>query len=75
MKDTDNPLSIQISGTHYKSLKIQPVEYITLNNIPFIEGSVIKYVTRHRDKNGEADIDKAIHFLQLLKQLEYGKKE
>lgn len=67
-------LKDQIGGEHYKNKKIQPVEYIHANNIPFIEGSVIKYVTRHREKNGREDLEKAIHYLQLLVQLEYGGK-
>lgn len=71
MKKT-TPLSTQVGGGHYKDLKIQPVEYIHANGLPFIEGCVVKYVTRHRSKNGKADIEKAIHFLQILLELEYG---
>jgi hypothetical protein len=67
-------LKEQIGGEHYKSLSIQPIEFITANNIPFIEGNVIKYVCRHKQKNGIQDIDKAIHYLNLLKELEYGVK-
>jgi hypothetical protein len=64
-------LKKQIGGKHYKSLKIQPVEFIVANNIPYIEGCVIKYVCRHRDKNKKEDILKAIHYLNLLIELEY----
>lgn len=71
MKKT-TPLATQVGGGHYKDLKIQPVEYIHANSLPFIEGCVVKYVTRHRAKNGKADIEKAIHFLQILLELEYG---
>ena len=63
-------LSTQVSGDHYKSLTIQPIEYIHANSIPFAEGSVIKYVTRWRDKGGLADLEKAKHFLELLIELE-----
>lgn len=63
-------LNEQIAGNHYKKLKIQPIEYIHANGIPFAEGSVIKYVTRWRDKNGIADLKKARHFLDLLIELE-----
>lgn len=63
-------LSTQVSGDHYKSLEIQPIEYIHANSIPFAEGSVIKYVTRWRDKGGLADLEKAKHFLELLIELE-----
>lgn len=59
-------LDKQEGGDHYKKLKIQPVEYIVANEIPFREGSVIKYVTRWKDKGGFADIRKAIHFLEMI---------
>ncbi len=61
----------QIGGDHYKSLKIQPIEYIDANNMPYLEGNVVKYVTRHASKNGVQDIDKAIHYLELIKQMRY----
>ncbi|KOX62985.1 MULTISPECIES: DUF3310 domain-containing protein [Pseudomonas] len=63
-------LERQVSGEHYKSLKIQPIEFIHANGIPFAEGSVIKYVTRWRDKGGLADLEKAKHFLEILIELE-----
>lgn len=66
----NNPLDIQIAGDHYKKLKIQPVEYIHANKIPFMEGSAIKYLTRWRDKGGVADLEKAKHFIDLLIELE-----
>ena len=59
-------LNEQVGGTHYKKMKIQPIEYIMANNIPFVEGSVIKYVSRWRDKNGVEDLRKARHFLDIL---------
>ena len=71
MCDSNNPLDSQIGGDHYK-LPIQPVTFIHANGIPFIEGNVIKYVVRHRQKNGKQDLLKAIHYLQLLIELEYG---
>ena len=74
--NTDNAgaLSVQEGGNHYKDLAIQPVEYIHRNKIPFIEGSVIKYVTRWRQKGGLEDVKKARHFLDLLLQLEEGER-
>jgi len=63
-------LDHQEGGTHYAKLKIQPIEYIHANGLGFAEGSVIKYVTRWRDKNGIADLKKARHFLDLLIELE-----
>lgn len=65
----------QVGGDHYKSLKIQPTEFIHANNIPFIEGNIIKYVIRHRSKNGIEDLKKAKHYIDLLIQFEYESKE
>lgn len=56
---------MQVGGQHYL-LEIQPIDFIVKNNIPFREGNVIKYVTRHREKNGKQDIEKAIHYLQMI---------
>lgn len=63
-------LDTQEGGNHYKSLKIQPVEYIHANGIGYFEGCVIKYVTRWRSKNGIEDLRKAQHFIDLLIELE-----
>lgn len=63
-------LKHQEGGDHYKDLKIQPVEYIFANNIPFCEGNAIKYLTRWRSKGGVEDLKKAKHFIDLLTELE-----
>lgn len=63
-------LNVQVAGDHYKGLKIQPIEYIHANGIPFAEGSVIKYVSRWRAKGGIKDLEKAKHFIELLIELE-----
>jgi hypothetical protein len=67
---SNTALDKQVSGDHYKKLKIQPVEYIHANNIPFLEGNVIKYVTRWKDKAGIPDLEKAKHCIELLIELE-----
>jgi hypothetical protein len=61
----------QIGGGHYSKFKIQPTEFIYANNVPFIEGNIIKYVMRHKDKNGIEDLKKAKHYIDLLIQFEY----
>ena len=63
-------MTSQIGGSHYKSMVIQPVEYIHKNNIGFIEGAVIKYVSRWRSKGGIDDLRKAKHMIDLLIELE-----
>lgn len=65
-----NPLDVQVAGTHYKDMKIQPVEFIHANGIGYFEGNVIKYVSRWRAKGGKADLEKAKHYIELLLQLE-----
>lgn len=70
MFETPSPLNVQVGGDHYKEMSIQPVEYIHANGIGFVEGSVIKYVSRWRSKNGVEDLRKARHFLDLLISLE-----
>jgi len=64
----------QVGGNYYADMPIQPVEFIHKNEIPFIEGCIIKYVCRHRRKNGREDLRKARHFLDLLLELEYEKE-
>ena len=66
-----DPLDTQVGGSHYKSLEIQPSVFIFKNKIPFLEGNAIKYICRHAKKNGKQDLDKAIHYLEILKSLEY----
>jgi len=63
-------LNTQVGGSHYKDKGIQPIIYIHANELGFCEGNVVKYVTRWRDKNGVADLRKAIHYLELLIELE-----
>ena len=68
-------LETQEGGNHYKDLAIQPVEYIYHNRLPYLEGNVVKYISRHKAKNGVEDIRKAIHYCQLILELEYGIKD
>lgn len=64
-------LARQEGGGHYKDFPIQPVEFCQKNKLTFIESCVVKYVCRHGAKNGAQDIKKAIHFLEMLLELEY----
>jgi hypothetical protein len=65
------PQARQIGGNYYASMKIQPLEFAHANGLGFAEGLVLKYICRHRVKNGREDLDKAIHVLELLRDLEY----
>ena len=64
----------QVGGRHYKS-PIECWDYIVANNIGYLEGTAIKYLTRWRKKNGIEDIQKAIHFLEKLVEVEKAKQE
>lgn len=69
--DPDSPLDVQVGGGHYKDLPIQPIEYIYKNNLNFLQGNIVKYATRYKDKNGKEDLEKVIHYAQLLIAMEY----
>lgn len=57
----------QFGGDHYVKIKgIQPWDYIVSNNMGFLEGCIIKYVSRYQDKGGIEDLKKAQHFLEKL---------
>lgn len=58
----------QVGGNHYRKLRIQPLEYIEANGIGFTEGNIIKLATRHQDKGGLEDIEKLIHYGEVLRQ-------
>ena len=68
------PSDKQIGGSHYKDCVIQPVDYIVKNNLDFLEGNVVKYITRHKLKGGVEDIKKVIHYAELILELKYGKE-
>lgn len=68
----EKALDTQVGGSHYKDMVIQPAEFNQKNKIPYCEANAIKYICRHRGKNGKEDIDKAIHYLEMLKEMEYG---
>ena len=70
----EEPTSRQVGGNHYATMKIQPVEFITANDLGFLEGNVVKYICRHHAKSGAEDIKKAIHYCELLLQTKYGEK-
>ncbi len=62
----------QVGGNHYKDFAIQPIEFVVRNNLGFCEANAIKYICRHVAKGGAQDVDKAIHYLELLKEYKYG---
>ena len=64
-------LDKQVGGDHYSKLAIQPVEYINANHLTYLQGNVIKYVTRYKDKGSALqDLQKARHYIDMLIEME-----
>lgn len=53
---------------HYTQFQIQPVEFIAANNLNYLQGNIIKYIMRYKEKNGLEDLQKAKHYLDMLIQ-------
>ena len=71
--DTGNAWDKQVGGEHYKQYAIQPAKFALANGLDYAQSNAIKYIVRHKDKNGVQDLDKAIHYIELLKQHHYNK--
>ena len=67
-------LQKQVGGNHYKQFAIQPIEFINANNLSYMQGNVIKYVTRYPFKNGLTDLEKAKHYIEMLIEFERNKQ-
>jgi len=61
----------QIGGSHYKNFRIQPSKFINDNKLLFAEGNAIKYICRHSTKNGKQDLEKAIHYIEMIMERDY----
>lgn len=62
---------LEKGSDHYKKGSIQPITFINANNLPFCEGNVVKYITRHSFKGKKEDIVKAIHYCELIIKRDY----
>jgi len=61
-----------VGGSHYKGMVIEPIEFILANDLSYCEANIIKYACRHARKGGAQDLDKIIHYVELLKENQYG---
>ncbi len=59
----------QVGGDHYLT-EIQPWDFIIANNLAFLEGNIIKYICRYKNKGGVEDLYKADHYLKKLIETE-----
>ena len=69
-----NMIKENVSPDYYARYDIEPISFIMRNGIPYAEGNVIKYVLRHDMKGGAEDIDKAIRYLEMIKEEKYSAK-
>lgn len=67
--DKNSVLDKQVGGSHYKNLKIQPIELLRPYEFGFCEGNIIKYVTRYKDKGGKKDLEKAIQYIDFILEM------
>jgi hypothetical protein len=52
---------------HYtEGFGIEPIEYIIANEMDFLEGNIIKYVSRYPLKGGVRDLKKAQVYIEML---------
>lgn len=65
----------QVGGDHYKDMVIQPIVFCQANNLNACESSIVKYACRHKQKGRRKDLEKVIHYAQMLIELEYGEDE
>ena len=70
LANPEQSLDTQVGGSHYKDRLIQPVEFIHANGLGFIEGSIIKYVSRWQSKGGIEDLKKVVQYAVQLIALE-----
>lgn len=68
------PSQRQVGGDHYKNMKISPREFIKANNLDWDVGNAIKYLCRYSTKKGREDLEKSIHYIELLIEEKYGGK-
>ena len=66
--------STNIRPSYYAKYKIDPWTFIIENQLGMDVGSVVKYVVRHRDKNGVEDLNKAIKCIEMMKEFYYNEK-
>lgn len=65
----ETPLKTQIGGSHYKEFLYQPIVLIKNLDLNHFQACILKYVLRHKFKNGKEDLQKAAHYVQLARTL------
>ena len=70
-----DPFEYQVGGDHYKNFKIQPAIFCEANELSFFPSSIVKYACRFKQKGGEEDLKKIIHYAEMAREYYYGEKE
>lgn len=64
----------QVGGNHYELLKVEPVKVFVAFNFNWFQAEILKYTSRFLNKNGEQDLEKAIHISQMALDLKVGNR-
>lgn len=62
--------SEQVGGSHYKAMPFQPIKLISMLELDFFQGNVVKYVSRYKLKDGVRDLEKAKHYCRMAMEME-----
>lgn len=57
--------SLKVNEEHYKKLPYQPVKFASDMCLNFIQGNIVKYVSRYKNKDGVNDLNKILRYAQL----------
>ena len=55
-----------IKPNHYGNSGIDVISFCQANNLDFMQGNVIKYVFRYKNKNGLEDLEKAKEYIDRM---------
>lgn len=55
----------EVGGTHYSDMNVEPIELIEAFDLNFVQGSIVKYVSRYKSKGGVQDLEKALHYCEI----------
>ena len=71
----EDPFERQVGGDHYKDFKIQPAIFCESNELSFFPSSIVKYACRFKQKGGEEDLKKIIHYAEMALEFYYPKEK
>lgn len=59
----------------YYGKQFDVIDFCQKNNLDFMQGNVIKYVTRYKEKNGKEDLLKAMKYIErMIKEIDNQEK-